>query len=66
MYREKINGKPKVLAGRIVEQEIKTLDDAAVAQTKWKLRAPEFNYEITGVSGDYRIIERDKESSQYL
>lgn len=68
-FRPIINGKRTVSTGRIVAAGVGDYDYAVVLKKNMAIDYGDmFDYEITGVSGNYKIIERDKEpsNSQYV
>lgn len=59
MYRDKINGPRTINHGRIAKDCIADFDSARQLKSLLESVNPDFTYEITGVNGDYKIIERE-------
>lgn len=66
---DKVNGARTVSQGRIVARNIASLARAeAMAKSLYEDMGHHFNYEVTGVEGNYKVIERDLEpgASNYI
>jgi hypothetical protein len=62
-FKEKINGPRKVKHGKIVQTDIETLEEAKIIKERLENINPGIEFEITGVSENYKIIQRDTEAS---
>jgi hypothetical protein len=61
-YRDEFNGKSKVQTGRVIMSGIKTQKEVDTLLRNFRIDFPDMNYEQSGVSGSYVIIERDGSS----